>query len=193
MGKDFRKEKKILEAGTTVIAQRGYHDAKVSDIAKLAGVADGTIYLYFKNKDDILLTILSNALKDLNKRLIIELDKINDVEDKLRKIIDNHFNFITQDNSLAQVIQIELRGCSTFMRGGVFPELRNYLKIIEETLLYGIKMGNIKEDIDVKIVAKSLFGMLDELSTIRILRKKHPIGKMAKTVFELLCHGLLKN
>ncbi len=193
MGKDFRKEKKILEAGTTVIAQRGYHDAKVSDIAKLAGVADGTIYLYFKNKDDILLTILSNALKDLNKRLIIELDKINDVEDKLRKIIDNHFNFITQDDSLAQVIQIELRGCSTFMRGGVFPELRNYLKIIEETLLYGIKIGNIKEDIDVKIVAKSLFGMLDELSTIRILRKKHSIDKMAKTVFELLCHGLLKN
>jgi len=134
LGKDFRKEKKILEAGTTVIAQRGYHDAKVSDIAKLAGVADGTIYLYFKNKDDILLTILSNALKDLNKRLIIELDKINDVENKLRKIIDNHFNFITQDDSLAQVIQIEMRSCSTFMRGGVFPELRNYLKIIEETL-----------------------------------------------------------
>ncbi len=193
MGKDFRKERKILEAAAIVIAQKGYHDAKVSDIAKLAGVADGTIYLYFKNKDDILLTILSNALKDLNKRLIIELDKINDVEDKLRKIIDNHFNFITQDDSLAQVIQIELRGCSTFMRGGVFPELRNYLKIIEETLLYGIKMGNIKEDIDVKIVAKSLFGMLDELSTIRVLRKKHPIDKMVKTVFELLCHGLLKN
>ncbi|NOZ84625.1 MAG: TetR/AcrR family transcriptional regulator [Epsilonproteobacteria bacterium] len=193
MGKDINKKKRILEAATTVIAQKGYHGTKVSDIAKLAEVADGTIYLYFKNKDNILLTILSDALRDLNKKLIYQLNNINDIENKIKKIIDNHMKFISQNDSLAQVLQIELRSCSTFMRGGIFPELRNYLKIIEEVISYGARTGQIEEDVDIKIAAKALFGMLDELSTIWVLRKKHAINKMAKTVFEIFCRGIIKN
>lgn len=192
MGKDIKKRKRILEAATTAIAKKGYHGTKIADVAKLAGVADGTIYLYFKNKDEILLTILSEALGDLNKKLACQLEELNSAADKIKKIIEHHFEFIAQNDSLAQVFQIELRGCSTFMRGGIFPELRDYLKIIEEVISGGIKSKRIKDDIDVKIAAKALFGALDELSTIWVLRKKHPIDKMVKTVFELFCNGLLK-
>ncbi len=192
MGKDIKKRERILKAATTVIAQKGYHGTKIADVAKLAGVADGTIYLYFKNKDEILLTILSEALGKLNKKLASQLESLSETETKIKKIIEHHFEFIAQNDSLAQVFQIELRGCSTFMRGGVFPELRDYLKIIEEVISYGIKRERINEDIDIKITAKAIFGTLDELSTIWVLRKKHPIEKMTETVFELFCNGLLK-
>ena len=192
MGKDIKKRERILKAATTVIAQKGYHGTKIADVAKLAGVADGPIYLYFKNKDEILLTILSEALGKLNKKLASQLESLSETETKIKKIIEHHFEFIAQNDSLAQVFQIELRGCSTFMRGGVFPELRDYLKIIEEVISYGIKRERINEDIDIKITAKAIFGTLDELSTIWVLRKKHPIEKMTETVFELFCNGLLK-
>jgi len=192
LGKDIKKRERILKAATTVIAQKGYHGTKIADVAKLAGVADGTIYLYFKNKDEILLTILSEALGKLNKKLASQLESLSETETKIKKIIEHHFEFIAQNDSLAQVFQIELRGCSTFMRGGVFPELRDYLKIIEEVISYGIKRERINEDIDIKITAKAIFGTLDELSTIWVLRKKHPIEKMTETVFELFCNGLLK-
>src|SRR4051794_14081424 len=60
--KNKPKYMQIIDAAVVVIAEHGYHQAQVSKIAKQAGVADGTIYLYFKNKEDILISLFEEKM-----------------------------------------------------------------------------------------------------------------------------------
>jgi TetR/AcrR family fatty acid metabolism transcriptional regulator len=190
MGKRKQKWDAILDASVRVFADKGFHSSRISDVAREAGVAEGTIYLYFKNKDDLLLSILSEKVGAFVEDVKSAVAAWSTPQDKLKAIVEKHFSHLESDPHLAQVIQIELRACSVFMRGGVSPELKAYLGIIERVLEEGKIRGVFREDLNVKVASKAFFGMMDEVATVWVLRRKRPLTEMAGEIFSIFFQGI---
>ena len=188
------KREAILRAAIKVFAGKGYFNSKVADIAKEAGVADGTVYLYFKSKDDILHSFFDRAMADFIAEGKKELAEIENPEDKLRRIAQLHLERLGADRDLAIVFQVELRGSTKFMQQFSAAGFSEYLSIIQQTIEAGQKKGVFRNDLKPVICAKILYGALDEMVTNWILsNKSYPLAPMADEVLKIFFGGVLQN
>lgn len=188
------KYRMILNAAKHVFAMEGFYNSKVSEIAREAHVADGTIYLYFKNKDDILISLFE---EELNRIIITVKSKIEHIEDPCEKIIvfcDNHLNMVESDRALAEVIQVELRQSNKFMREYKNKHFLAYLNIIADIIAQGQEQGIFRTDIKPDVCARMIFGSLDELSTylVTVRRKRFDVHEVAIMVGNSFLNGLVK-
>ncbi|HEX8638178.1 MAG TPA: TetR/AcrR family transcriptional regulator [Pyrinomonadaceae bacterium] len=184
------KREAILRAAVKVFARKGFFNSKVADIAREAGIADGTVYLYFKSKDEILHSVFDRAMEEFISEGKREIENIEDSAEKLRRIARLHLERLSADRDLAVVFQVELRGSTKFMEefsGGGFAE---YLDIIRRTIADGQKQGIFRQDLKPVVCAKILYGALDEMVTNWILSKKsYPLAPMADEVLKVFFNG----
>jgi TetR/AcrR family fatty acid metabolism transcriptional regulator len=187
------KREAILRAAIKVFAQKGYFNSKVADIAKEAGIADGTVYLYFKSKEEILRSVFDRAMEEFIAEGKREIAEIREADKRLRRIAQLHLEKLGADRDLAIVFQVELRGSTKFMEefsGGGFAE---YLEIIQRTIQEGQKAGVFRKDLKPITAAKILYGALDEMVTNWILSKReYPLAPMADEVLKVFFGGILK-
>src|SRR5262245_48584403 len=101
------KRGRILQAAVRVFARRGYFGARVSEIADRAKVADGTIYLYFRNKEDILVSLFDQVMSEHLVRGRQELARIPGAPAKLRAVAEHHLRLLGGNRDLAVVFQVE--------------------------------------------------------------------------------------
>jgi TetR/AcrR family fatty acid metabolism transcriptional regulator len=185
------KREAILRAATRVFAGSGYFNSKVADIARVAGVADGTVYLYFKSKEDILHSIFERNTSEAIEEGREELRKIEDPREKLRRIARHHLERLGSDRDLAVVFQVELRGSTKFMEAFSAAGLAEYLHLIREVFEEGQRAGLFRADLNAKLVAKILFGALDEMATNWILSKRrYKLAPMADEVLDIFLNGV---
>ena len=181
----------IQLAATKVFAGKGYFNSKVADIAAEAGIADGTVYLYFKSKDEILHSIFDRAMTDFIAEGRRELASIDGPAEKLTRIAQLHLEKLGADRELAIVFQIELRGSTKFMQEFSASGFGQYLDIIRETFEDGQSAGVFRRDIKPIVAAKILYGALDEMVTNWILSKKsYPLAPMADEVLKIFFGGV---
>jgi TetR/AcrR family fatty acid metabolism transcriptional regulator len=166
------KHQRILEAGIKVFARKGFHNAKVSEIAREAGVADGTIYIYFKNKDEILIKVFEESLAEIIRRVEQELKNEKNALHKLKRFISLHLEVLDENQALAEVLQVELRQSHKFMKEYTPTRFLDYLNIIAGLVREGQEQGLIRPEISPGIFKRALFGALDEISLHRVLRNK---------------------
>src|SRR4051812_3078727 len=186
------KRERILRAAVDVFAQNGYFNAKVSEIAKAAGVADGTIYLYFDNKEDVLVTIFREHTRNYLQSLERELMPVRRHEDRIRTAIRHHLETLGRDRALAVVSQVELRHSLKFMSLLSQQEVADYLNIIRKIIEQGQTEGTFRRNLHPQLVAKSVFGILDEMVTSWILSEKdYDVAAQADQVADLILTGLL--
>lgn len=157
------KRERILEGALKAFAKKGFYNTKVSEIASEAGVADGTIYLYFKNKDDLLISLFEDRMEFLIDRLQTELERVEGVVNRLRCVVEMHFQLAFQERDLAEFITVELRQSAKFVKEYENPKFYDYLHILERLIAEGQDEGVIRSDIDRRLIARSLFGALDEV------------------------------
>lgn len=184
------KREAIIRAATQVFAANGYSNSKVADIARRAGVADGTVYLYFKSKEEILHSIFDrhagSALAE-GKRQLAELAK---PQEKLRRAAQLHLELLGADRELAVVFQVELRGTIKFIEDFAAAGISDYLRLIKETIEEGQRTGAFRAEIDAGVAAKALFGALDEMATTWILSKRrYKLAPMADAVLDIFLNG----
>jgi len=170
--KDKGKHDKIIEGAIKVFAKKGFYNAKVSEIAREANVADGTIYLYFKNKDDILISVFEEKVDMIIHRMEAELNKVDDPLDKIRTFVEHHIRLVKENKYLSEVIQIELRQSNKFMRRYLPVKFLEYLDLIGKILEDGKRRGVIRQDIIPAIAKRAIFGALDEMSLYWVLTRK---------------------
>ncbi len=187
------KREAILRAAIKVFAQKGYFNSKVADIAKEAGIADGTVYLYFKSKEEILHSVFDRAMEEFIAEGKREIAQIEEADKRLQRIAQLHLEKLGADRDLAIVFQVELRGSTKFMEefsGGGFAE---YLEIIRATIHEGQKAGVFRKDLKPITAAKILYGALDEMVTNWILSKRaYPLAPMADEVLKVFFGGVLQ-
>ena len=185
------KRAAILRAATKVFAGKGYFNSKVADIAAEAGIADGTVYLYFKSKDEILHSIFDRAMADFIDEGRRELAGIDDPATRLTRIAELHLEKLGTDRDMAVVFQVELRGSTKFMREFSAAGFAEYLDIIRQTIADGQKAGVFRDDIKPVVAAKILYGALDEMVTNWVLSKKsYSLPPMANEVLKLFFGGV---
>jgi TetR/AcrR family fatty acid metabolism transcriptional regulator len=186
------KRERILRAATDVFARNGYFNAKVSEIAKAAGVADGTIYLYFDGKEDLLVTIFREHTRSYLQSLERELATINRPDERLRVAIRHHLETLGRDRALAIVAQVELRHSLKFMSLLSQQEVADYLNMLRKIIEHGQSEGTFRRNLHPQLVAKSVFGILDEMVTSWMLsEKEYNPADQAGQIADLILTGLL--
>lgn len=186
------KRERILRAAIDVFAKNGYFNAKVSEIAKAAGVADGTIYLYFDGKEDLLTTIFREHTRGYLQSLERDLGNVRRPEEQLRIAIRHHLDTLGRDRALAVVSQVELRHSLKYMSLLSQSEVADYLNMIRKIVEHGQSEGVFRRTLHPQLVAKSVFGILDEMVTSWILsEKEYALADQADQVADLILTGLL--
>jgi len=185
------KREAILRAATSVFAHNGYFNSKVADIAREAGVADGTVYLYFKSKEDILHSIFDRSVEEALGDARKQIESVSDPKEKLRQIALLHLERLGADRDLAVVFQVELRGSTKFMEEFSAAGFAEYLTLIRATFEEGQRTGVFRSDLNANVVAKVLFGALDEMATNWILSKRrYKLAPMADQVLDIFLNGV---
>lgn len=187
------KREAILRAAIKVFARNGYFNSKVSDIAGEAGIADGTVYLYFKSKEEVLHSVFDRAMEEFINEGKREIAEIERADDRLRRIARLHLEKLGADREAAIVFQVELRGSTKFMEEFSATGFAEYLNIIRETFADGQKQGIFRKDLNATVCSKIFYGALDEMVTNWILSKKsYALAPMADTVLEIFFGGVLQ-
>ena len=185
------KREAILRAATRVFARNGYFNSKVADIASAAGVADGTVYLYFKSKEEILHSIFDRGVDNAITEARQQLEAISDPREKLRRIAHLHLERLGADRDLAVVFQVELRASTKFMEEFSAAGFAEYLGLIRSTFEEGQRAGVFRTELNAKVVSKILFGALDEMATNWILsRRRYKLAPMADQVLDIFLNGV---
>lgn len=187
------KRERILESAQRVFASKGFFGAKVSDIATEAGVADGTIYLYFKSKDDLLISLFESQMERVNGELTAAMIGAKDAHDKLRRFIRAYVALIESNRHAAEVITVELRQSAKFMKEYSNPRFAEFLKLLAGIVDEGQKQGQLRADIPAPVAARALFGALDELALWWVSGRgaeKIEIRKVADWIGDLVLEGL---
>ncbi|MGB3260192.1 TetR/AcrR family transcriptional regulator [Paenisporosarcina sp.] len=191
MKRDKPKFKQIIDAAVVVIAENGYHQAQVSKIAKQAGVADGTIYLYFKNKEDILISVFQEKMGLFVENLKVIISDGSTSSEKLLKMVENHFRVLATDHHLAIVTQLELRQSNKEIRMKINEVLKEYLMLLDDILIEGLENGEFQEELDIRLARHMVFGTIDETITTWVMNEqKYDLMKLAPKVHRLLMSGM---
>jgi TetR/AcrR family fatty acid metabolism transcriptional regulator len=169
------KRERILDAAIKVFAAEGFYNAKVSQIAHEAGVADGTIYLYFKSKDDLLINLFEDRMEMVNANLREAIETESTAVARLRRIVKLHLELVEQNRDMAEVISVELRQSSKFIREYSNPKFAEFLRTIAGAVVEGQRTGELRTGIDPYVFARALFGALDEIALAWLV--KHPGSK----------------
>src|SRR6266705_4134226 len=185
------KREAILRAAIRVFARNGYFNSKVADIARAAEVADGTVYLYFKSKEEILHSIFDASMDKAIAEAHKLLQDVTDPREKLRLVATMHLERLGADRDLAVVFQVELRGSTKFMEEFSAAGFAEYLSLIRSTIEEGQRAGLFRPQLNAKLLAKILFGALDEMATNWILSKRrYKLAPMADQVLDIFLNGV---
>jgi TetR/AcrR family transcriptional regulator, fatty acid metabolism regulator protein len=186
------KRERILRAAIRIFSQKGYFNSKISEIARLAGVADGTIYLYFKNKDDLLISLFEEKMGEVVADVRARVSAGSGALSRLQIFIRNHMDLLTREAGLIEVIQVELRQSNKFMKEYVPVKFLEYLDVISGILEDGKREGVIRPDLNVTLARRAIFGALDEISLAYVLsrKRKYEPAAAAAEVYRILAEGL---
>ena len=179
------KRERILAAAERVFARRGFFASRVSEIAKDAGVADGTIYLYFKSKDDLLISLFENRMKQVNETLRAAIADERRPREQLRALIEAYLQLVHDEPSAAEVLTIELRQSNKFMKEYENAEFADFLRMLGGVIAKGQEAGDFDDRVPPHIAARMIFGVLDELALAWVLAKQ-PINATKPKKFDIV-------
>jgi TetR/AcrR family fatty acid metabolism transcriptional regulator len=191
--KDESKHQKILQAAIKVFSEKGFYNSRVSEIAKEANVADGTIYLYFKNKDDILISLFEEEFAKIVRDMRAELAREKDALQKIKRFAITHLSIVSHHPHLAEVMGVEVRQSTKFMKEYVNQPFIEYLNIIRSVVIEGQEKGLLRKDLTPGVMKRALFGALDEMARYWVLstKKKHSIDEAALQISDVFIRGMM--
>jgi TetR/AcrR family fatty acid metabolism transcriptional regulator len=188
------KRERILRGAIKVFAQKGFHSCRVSEIARAAGVADGTIYLYFKSKDDILISLFEDRMDALCRAIERETSAVDGPSDRLQRIVDVQLGTVKEHRDLAEVVSINLRQSNRFLKQFAAPRFNRYLDLIAAVVADGQKRGAFRADVSPRVFACALFGALDGLILTWVLGRGGPerLARAGASAATILIEGIRK-
>jgi TetR/AcrR family fatty acid metabolism transcriptional regulator len=178
------KRERILDAAVRVFARKGFHATRVSEVAKAAGVADGTIYLYFKSKDELLVSLFEDRVERLLSFMKEELPKAPTAASKMRRVIELQLGLLEGERDLAEVITVIIRQSSKLLKEYAAPKFMSYLGEIAKVVESGQASGEFRKDVPAGLVARATFGALDGIALTWALGKAEQ-GALARAAGHL--------
>ena len=189
---DPNKRVRLLKAAVKVFAKQGFYKARVEEIAKEAGVATGTTYLYFENKDDILISIFEEEMEPIIAGLKNEIAGKRTAAEKVGAFIQNHLKMVEENENMAELLEVELRSSSKFMHGYKGTKFKEYLSIVEDIFIQGQETGEFKDNLNPVLFKQIVFGAADQIALNWTLSKsrKIPLSKSAEQITQIILNGI---
>jgi TetR/AcrR family transcriptional regulator, fatty acid metabolism regulator protein len=186
------KRERILHAAVKVFAKSGFFAARVSEVAKAAGVADGTIYLYFKSKDELLVSLFEDRVERLLFYMREELPKLEGAPARFRRVIELQLGLLEGERDLAEVITVILRQSTKLLKEYAAPKFMAYLDAIARVVAEGQKAGDFRDDVPPHLVARATFGALDGIALTWALGKAEQgaLRRAAGQLADVMLRGL---
>lgn len=185
------KYQRILDAAVAVFAEKGFFVSRISDIADRADVADGTVYLYFKNKDEILATAINTAFDGFMRTARTELERLPTPTERLCRLAYLHLEALGSNRNLAVVFQMELRQSTRFLSKFSHEHLVEYFNLVRQAICDGKASGEFRSDLPEKIAANCFFGAIDEMVTSWVLSEKdYPLAHVTDPLLDILLSGM---
>lgn len=185
------KYQRILDAAVEVIAEHGYFNSPVSAIAARAGVADGTVYLYFKSKDDVLRTAIDTNFNRFHAQVEQEFSRTTDPRQQLECIARIHLESHVTNRSMAIIMQTEVRQSAKFIAEFSHHHLVRYIQVVREVIRRGQQQGIFRRDVSDGVVAHCMFGAIDEmLSSAVFTGRAYDAKATAAQVLDVLFNGI---
>ena len=189
--RNAEKYQRILDAAVAVFAEKGFFTSRISDIADRANVADGTVYLYFKNKEDILMTAINTAFDAFMRQARNELDKLPNPADRLHRLAFLHLDALGSNRNLAVVFQMELRQSTRFLSEFSHHHMVEYLRLARTAISDGQSSGLFRRETPDKVAANCFFGALDEMVTSWVLNEhEYRLANVAAAVVDIFLNGM---
>jgi TetR/AcrR family fatty acid metabolism transcriptional regulator len=186
------KRDRILKAAVKVFARNGFHATRVSEVAKAAGVADGTIYLYFKSKDELLVSLFEDRIGKLLAFMEHSLPKLPSAPERLRAVIDMQLGLLEGERDLAEVVTVIIRQSTRLMKEFAAPKFLAYLDAIARIVHEGQDAGDFRTDVSPHIAARAVFGALDGITLTWALGRAEQgaLARAATQLSDILLRGL---
>jgi TetR/AcrR family transcriptional regulator, fatty acid metabolism regulator protein len=190
-GPGSEKYQRILDAAVEVIAERGYFSSPVSAIAKRAGVADGTVYLYFKSKDDVLRTAIDTTFDKFHRQVDEAFLTLQGPREQLEYIAQVHLESHAVNRSMAILMQTEVRQSAKFIAEFSHHHLVKYIQVVREVVRRGQQEGIFRQDVSDGVVAHCMFGAIDELLSSAVFTGRvYDSKSTAAQVIDVLLNGI---
>jgi TetR/AcrR family fatty acid metabolism transcriptional regulator len=185
------KYQRILDAAVEVIAERGYFNSPVSAIAARAGVADGTVYLYFQSKDDVLRKAIDTMFERFFMKIADRFETVTDAREQLLYIAEVHLEAGAENRSMAIVMQTEVRQSARFIEEFSRHHLVKYIGVVREVIQRGQEQGVFRDDVSDGLVAHLMFGAIDELLSAAVFTGRiYDAKTTAAQVMDVLMRGI---
>jgi TetR/AcrR family transcriptional regulator, fatty acid metabolism regulator protein len=186
------KRERILDAAVRVFARKGFHATRVSEVAKAAGVADGTIYLYFESKDHLLMSLYEHRVERLLAYLDTELPRAPTASHRLQRIIELQLGLLEGERDLAHVVTVIFRQSNKLMKEYGAPKFNAYLDAIARVIADGQATGELRDDLSPHVAARAIFGALDGITMTWALGKAEHGGLLRASgqLVEMMLRGL---
>lgn len=190
---DTKKRERLLKAAIKIFARDGFYKARVEEIARIAGVATGTTYLYFENKDDLLISIFEEEMIPIIKKLATDLEQKKTAREKIHAFVFNHFGLVQKQPELARLLEVELRQSHQFLHNYKGSKFKDYLNIIAKAFEEGQQTGEFRTDVQPIVFKQLLFGAIDHISLNYTLSrsKKINVDDLSKQVIAVILDGIL--
>ena len=186
------KRERILAAAVTCFGRDGFYRTRIRDIARRAGVADGTVYLYFEGKEALLGAVFTSVMVGFLEQGRARAATDEPAAERLRALVELHLTGLGADRELATVFQIELRHSARLMESVGQGLLRDYFHLIAEILADGQREGSLRADLDPRFAARCVFGLVDETATAWVLHgAERRLEEMAAPLMDFIERGLL--
>jgi TetR/AcrR family fatty acid metabolism transcriptional regulator len=191
-GADPEKRLRILEAAVRIFGRRGYHDAKIAEIASEARVAEGTVYLYFRNKEHLFATVFDEKMDQLLARGREIAASEDPASERLTRLVDLHLTFLASDRDLASLFQIELRRSARMLQRVIRSKLVDYFRLLGGVLKDGIENGEFRAQLSPRLAVRVLFGAADEIVSEWLFSGEPTLLTDARNVVGMLLSGFAR-
>ena len=191
MPKKAIRRESIIQAAIEVFSKKGFHAAGISEIAKRAGVADGTIYQYFKNKEDLFFSIPVEKTKEFRSKIELHLKGITGALNKIRKFVWYFLYFFKTNPEYGKLLMLEMRVSKSFVKTETYDFLKQSVSSVLEIITEGQKEGVIRADVDIYLLRHLILGILEHMVSRWLLKDaKYDILEHHQEVSQLLIDGL---
>jgi TetR/AcrR family fatty acid metabolism transcriptional regulator len=189
--KNNDKYHRILDAAITVFADQGFHSSTISQIAREAGVADGTIYLYFRNKQDILFQFFTYKTRLVFDHFKQAVEKEDKAIDKLKCLIRTHFEEFQRDRKMAEVYRMETRQSHRLMETQIKEMTKMYLDLISAIVEQGQQEASMRQDLFMGLVKRFILGAVEEVINVWVISGgRYDLVSQADPLVDLFLKGI---
>lgn len=186
LNKKDEKKIRIIDAATTLFAEKGFNDTSMLEIAKKADVAEGTVYEYFKNKEELLISIPGEKLGELYDAI-----SGNSLESRIRDILSKMFKFYNTEKNFSTVLVMMLRANPKFHRSKSYRIHENMFETIKNIIVQGQAENIFKKDLDLDICRNMLFGTVDHILIPWIMfNREYDLEKIGQDVSTLFINAI---